>query len=129
MDKTTTKDVFVESLHMETQTAFSANGAIAIFPCEFELGRQVLAESVRQVSQKGRMVTDFDGTSHFRPYRKDSGTRYTPLMQTAHGEVKECQHDIIIRLAFPKRMARQEMVDALSDEMAQMMDYLMTMKV
>lgn len=57
-------------------------------------------------SQKGRMVTEDDGTSHFRPYATDSGSRYNTLQRTAHGEVKETKGDYIFTLRFPKKLGK-----------------------
>ena len=109
------KNVFVNNLHLETHTEFRADGDIHIYPCEFEIGQQIV-DGATTVSQKGRMVTEDDGTSHFRHYRKDSGPRYTPLMTTEHGEVKASKKDIIIRFAFPKHLTFQQMINLLRRE-------------
>ncbi|MBO7466834.1 MAG: hypothetical protein J6T94_04020, partial [Bacteroidaceae bacterium] len=82
------QNVFIENLQMETQTVFNQNGNINIYPCGFEAGQHIVSGGDR-ASQKGRMVTEDDGTSHFRAYAKDSGSRYNTLFRTAHGEVKE----------------------------------------
>ena len=99
------KNVFVENLQMETQTVFNQNGNINIYPCGFEAGQHIVSGGNR-ASQKGRMVTEDDGTSHFRAYAKDSGCRYATLFQTAHGAVKETQEDVIFQLRFSKRMGK-----------------------
>ena len=98
--------VFIETLQMETQTVFTENGNINIYPCAFELGQHIVADGKGEASQKGRMVTDESGTSHFTPYAKDSGRRYTTLFRTAHGEVKETLENVIFQLRFPKRMGK-----------------------
>lgn len=97
--------VFINDLQMETQTVFMQNGNINIYPCAFELGQHIVA-SGEQASQKGRMVTDKSGTSHFHPYAKDSGSRYTSLFRTAHGEVKETLDSVIFQLRFPKKLGK-----------------------
>ena len=99
------KNVFIENLQMETQTVFNQNGNINIYPCGFEAGQHIVSGGSR-ASQKGRMVTEDNGTSHFRAYAKDSGSRYNTLFRTAHGEVKETQEDVIFQLRFPKRMGK-----------------------
>ena len=91
---------------METQTVFTENGNINIYPCGFEQGKHIVAGGMGQASQKGRMVTDDDGTSRFSPYAKDSGSRYTTLFHTAHGEVKETQSSVIFQLRFPKKLGK-----------------------
>ena len=90
---------------METQTVFNQNGNINIYPCGFEAGQHIVSDGNR-ASQKGRMVTEDDGTSHFRAYAKDSGQRYTTLFRTAHGEVKETRGHLIFQLRFPKQMGK-----------------------
>lgn len=99
------KKVFIDNLQMETQTVFAENGNINIYPCGFELGQHIVCGGDR-VSQKGRMVTEDNGTSHFRAYAKDSGARYTTLFRTAHGEVKETLETVIFQLRFPKRLGK-----------------------
>ena len=97
--------VFIENLQMETQTVFTENGNINIYPCTFELGQHIVSGG-DSASQKGRMVTEHDGTSRFTPYAKDSGSRYTTLFRTAHGEVKETRGSVIFQLRFPKKLGK-----------------------
>ena len=104
--RTMVQKVFIENLQMETQTVFTENGNINIYPCAFELGQNIVAGGMGEASQKGRMVTDESGTSHFTPYAKDSGSRYTTLFRTAHGEVKETRDSVIFQLRFPKKLGK-----------------------
>lgn len=108
-------NVFIENLQMETQTVFKENGNINIYPCSFEMGQYIVGGGADVASQKGRMITEHDGTSHFTPYAKDSGSRYKTLFRTAHGEVKETQSSIIFQLRFPKRLGRT-LIESLYDE-------------
>lgn len=114
--------IFIENVKIETQTTYCANGNINIYPCPWELGKYELA--AERVSQKGRMVTEEDGTSRFRPYRAGSGTRYRQLMQTAHGELKSTLENVIVRLVLPKRLLTEQMVKALLEETDVMADWL-----
>ncbi|MBQ8467871.1 MAG: hypothetical protein IJ546_09300 [Prevotella sp.] len=107
-------NVFIDNLQMETQTVFTENGNINIYPCSFEMGRHIVRGS-DQASQKGRMVTDDNGTSRFTPYAKDSGSRYTQLFRTAHGEVKETRDSVIFQLRFHKRLGKA-LIEALYNE-------------
>ena len=100
------KKIFIEDIGMETQTLFKKDGSIDINPCSFELGQHIVAGGMGEASQKGRMVTDESGTSHFTPYAKDSGSRYTLLFRTAHGEVKETRDSVIFQLRFPKKLGK-----------------------
>ncbi len=108
-------NVFIEDLRMETQTVFTENGNINIYPCSFEMGQYIVGGGADVASQKGRMITEHDGTSYFTPYAKDSGSRYKTLFRTAHGEVKETQSSIIFQLRFPKRLGRT-LIESLYDE-------------
>ena len=97
------------------QTVFNENGNINIYPCAFEENHNIVAHG-DTASQKGRMVTHDDGTSHFRAYAHDSGHRYNTLFRTAHGEVKETRESIIFQLRFPKRLGKSLIMSMLRDE-------------
>lgn len=90
---------------METQTVFCQNGNINIYPTTYEPGRHIVAGG-GNACQKGRMVTNESGTSHFQPYAKDSGSRYHTLFTTAHGQVKETRESVIFELRFPKKLGK-----------------------
>ena len=120
--------VFIGNLQMETQTVFTENGNINIYPCAFEQGQHIVCGGGGEVSQKGRMVTEDDGTSRFTPYAKDSGSRYTTLFRTAHGEVKETLGSVIFQLRFPKRLGKA-LIEALNrDEAEQQAAFIKTRK-
>lgn len=106
--------IFVDNLQMETQTVYAENGNINIYPCDFEMGQHIVVCGER-ASQKGRMVTEADGTSHFTAYAKDSGRRYRELFRTAHGEVKDTRETVIFQLRFPKRLGKA-LIEALHRE-------------
>ena len=95
--------VFIDNINIETQTTYAENGKINIHPCAFVENPHLVAHGDR-ASQKGRMVTQDDGTSCFHPYAVDSGSRYNFLLHTAHGEVKETRNQIIFILRFPKHL-------------------------
>ena len=83
-NETRENNVFIETINMETQTIFHNNGSVNIYPCDFELGQHIIANGRNIASQKGRMTTDDDGRSHFRPYAKGSGHRYMRLSSIHH---------------------------------------------
>lgn len=113
-------NIFVDTIHMETQTVFQGNGTINITPCGFEMGQQIVAGGMNQVRQKGRMVTNDDGTSRFIPYRKDSGYRYQLLDVSDHGEMKHSQKDFIFRFAFPMKWPMEKVFEELRAEINDM---------
>ena len=117
--------VFIDNINIETQTTYAENGNINIFPCAFEENPHLVANGDR-ASQKGRMVTEDDGTSHFRPYAVDSGSRYNTLFRTAHGEVKETRESIIFQLRFPKRLGKSLIMSMLRDEQGEQQAFVKT---
>ena len=119
------KNVFSDNFRIETQTVFNENGNINIYPCHFEEKHFIVADG-NQAKQKGRMVTEDDGTSLFRPYAVDSGSRYNTLFSTAHGTMKESKNDIIVQLRLPKRLGKAIMKSILYDEAGEMCDFIKT---
>ena len=121
---TTENNVFIETINMETQTIFHNNGSVNIYPCDFELGQHIIANGRNIASQKGRMTTDDDGRSHFRPYAKGSGHRYMRLFDTPHGEMKMTKENIIFTLKFPKRFGKALIEKLLGEESDMMKAYV-----
>ena len=119
------KNIFIQNLRMETQTIFTENGNINIYPCPFELGQHIVSGG-NSVRQKGCMVTEDDGTSRFRAYAKDSGSRYNTLFRTAHGEVKETRRNVIFQLRFPKRMGKALIQALLREEQEEQQAFVKT---
>lgn len=117
------KNIFVENLNMETQTVFHTSGDINIFPCDFERGQQIVAGG-SHASQKGRMITEDDGTSYFKHYRHNSGSRYNRLFLTAHGDIKETTSDMIFTLRFPKKYGKSLIKALFCEETEEMKEYL-----
>ena len=117
-------NVFIETINMETQTIFHNNGSVNIYPCDFELRQHIIANGRNIASQKGRMTTDDDGRSHFRPYAKGSGHRYMRLFDTPHGEMKMTKENIIFTLKFPKRFGKALIEKLLGEESDMMKAYV-----
>ena len=122
------QNIFVENINMETQTVFHTSGDINIYPCEFERGQQIVAGGTR-ASQKGRMITEDDGTSHFKHYRQGSGSRYNRLFTTAQGDIKESVSTVIFTLRFPKRMGKALIEALYNDESEEMKAYIKTRRI
>ena len=120
------QNIFIGNLQMETQTVFTENGNINIYPCAFELGHHIVAGNAACVRQKGCMVTEDDGTSHFHAYAVDSGSRYNTLFRTAHGEVKETRHSVIFQLRFPKRLGKALIEALLREEQEELQAFVKT---
>ena len=118
-------NVFVDNVNIDTQTTYSENGKININRCPYEENPHLVLNGDR-VSQKGRMVTQDDGTACFRPYAHDSGSRYNTLYRTAHGTVKETQNDVIFQLRFPKRLGKALIERMLREEQEEQRAFVKT---
>lgn len=123
--KNKAKKLFVDNIRIETQTVYNENGNINIYRCAYEENPHLVLHGDR-VSQKGRMVTHDDGTSSFRPYAVESGSRYNRLFETAHGTVKETLNDIIIQLRFPKRLGKALVGTLFKDESEEVAAFIRT---
>lgn len=79
------QQILAGEVKMETQTMFHANGDINIYPCSWE-NQQVTSGGRRE--PRGKMLIEEDGTSHFKAYRQNTGTRRELLFTTRHGRVE-----------------------------------------
>lgn len=71
---------------------------------------------------KGKMTAMKNGQFQFTPYAINSGSRYSHLYSTAHGEVKTTNKDVIICFKFPKKWNKWMIANALiheSDDVAE----------
>jgi len=115
--------ILFENVKMETQTVFSITGNINIYPCSFELGKIITLEG-GMVSQKGRMVTERNGTSRFIPYHISGMSRYTPLYSTPSTIVKMSQSHIIIETRIPRKLCVDKMRKQQLTESSLVKNYL-----
>ena len=113
------KNVFIETVKIDTQTVYHENGIVSVTPAVYEDGRhQVVAGGKTSVSQKGKLVTEDDGRSKFLPYAAGSGSRYSRVFKTRHGSVKQSQSNIIFSINFPKKYGKDLINSLLHEEMA-----------
>ena len=115
--------VFSGSYKMETETVFHEDGSIKTFPCLYELGQQITC-SGGTVKMKAKVVVDADGNTSVMPYQRNSGERYNRLLTTAHGEVKETNTDLIVKLQFRKSCGILSICKMLKEEVTKMVKYL-----
>ena len=120
------QQILAGNVKMDTCTSFYANGDVNIMPCPWECDKQVTAGGRRQ--PKGRMTIEEDGTSHFRAYRHNSGSRYTHLFMTENGEVKRTRTNLIVKLVLPLGIGRIKMVEALAGQMQEIVNYIRSLK-
>ena len=113
------RNVFIETVKIDTQTVYHENGIVSVTPAVYEDGRhQVVAGGKTTVTQKGKLVTEDDGRSKFLPYAAGSGSRYSRVFKTRHGSVKQSQSNIIFSINFPKKYGKDLINSLLHEEMA-----------
>ena len=113
------RNVFIETVKIDTQTVYHENGIVSVTPTVYEDGKhQVVAGGKTSVSQKGKLVTEDDGRSKFLPYAAGSGSRYSRVFKTRHGSVKQSQSNIIFSINFPKKYGKDLINSLLHEEMA-----------
>ena len=101
------RNVFIETIKIDTQTVYHENGSVSVTPAVYEDGKhQVVAGGKTSVTQKGKLITDDDGRSKFLPYAAGSGSRYSRVFKTRHGTVKQSQSNIIFSINFPKKYGK-----------------------
>jgi len=110
LEKMKKKKVFVETINMETQTVFHENGNIDIYPCNFEQGKQIVSGETK-VSQRGRMVTEDDGSSHFKPYAQNSGkSKYRTLWVQPYGRLMMSKNRLVLTVNVPLSLGYDEVM-------------------
>ena len=118
------KNVFIQTTKMDTQTVYHENGAMTISPAEYEYGRhQIVAGGKMSTIQKGKMISNDDGTSKFMPYIAGGGSRYSRIFKTRHGTVKQSKANIIFSINMPKKYGKKLINSILREEMQQMEAY------
>lgn len=74
------------------------------------------------------MTIEEDGTSFFKAYRSNSGSRYEQLFQTANGEVKRTRKNLIVKLVLPLGIGRLAIIDALTSQIQEITNYIRSLK-
>jgi hypothetical protein len=119
------QQILAGEIGMDTQTRFHVNGDVNIFPCGW-VDEQVTTGGCRR--PKGRMTIEEDGTSHFHAYRHNSGSRYTHLFMTANGEVKRTRRNLIVKLVLPLGIGRLAIIEALTRQIAEIINYIKSLR-
>ena len=123
------KNIFIETTRMDTQTVFHENGGVTITPAEYEYGRhQIVAGGMMSVTQKGKLITNDDGSSKFLPYVGGGGSRYTRIFKTRHGTVKQSKANIILSINMPKKYGKKLINSILHEELRQIEAYAKSQK-
>ena len=116
--------IFVQTTKMDSQTVYHENGGISITPAIYEYGKyQIVANGKMSVVQKGKMISNDDGSSKFMPYIVGGGSRYARIFKTRHGSVKMSKGNIIFSINMPKKYGKKLINSILREEMRQMEAY------
>lgn len=118
------KQEIQQAVRMDAKAIYVAND-VNIYPALWEVGRRVCN---KQLDRKGRMITEKDGTSHFRAYRSGSGSRYLQLFATANGEMKRSRRILVVRFALPLGIGRMAIIEALTRQMREIINYIRSLK-
>ena len=118
------RNVFIETIKIDTQTVYHENGSVSVTPAVYEDGKhQVVAGGKTSVTQKGKLITDDDGRSKFLPYAAGGGSRYSRIFKTRHGTVKQSKANIIFSINMPKRYGKKLINSILHEELRQIEAY------
>ena len=81
------KNILLDNVQMDTQTAFFVNGDIKVYPCSYEQDKAPITSDPK-VSYKGRITVMDDGNTSVMAYNIGSqGPRYKELFATEHCSV------------------------------------------
>ena len=119
------QQILAGEVSMDTQTKFHVNGDVNIYPCGW-VDEQVTTGGSRHT--KGRMTFEEDGTSFFKAYRHNSGSRYQQLFETANGEVKRTHKSLIVKLVLPLGIGRLAIIETLTEQMKEIVNYIRSLK-
>ena len=76
------KNILLDNVQMDTQTAFFVNGDIKVYPCSYEQDKAPITSDPK-VSYKGRITVMEDGNTNVMAYNIGSqGPRYKELFAT-----------------------------------------------
>ena len=119
------QQILAGEVSMDTQTKFHVNGDVNIYPCGW-VDEQVTKGGRSQL--KGLMTIEQGGTSFFKAYRHNSGSRYELLYETANGEVKRTRKNLIVKLVLPLGIGRLAIIEALMSQVKEIINYIRSLK-
>lgn len=127
----------LENVKMDTQTSFVAGGNITIYPCSWELDKQVTLSGEPEQFVAGVRVNE-NGQTYVKRYMVGkNGPKYETLFQTAHADVKRTRENhtknpnrgcLKVVFRFPKRYPLALMKSLFYQESEEVMAYLNSRK-
>lgn len=118
------KKIFTENINMETHTVYHTDGRVDIYPCDFELGQQIVAGGKMMANQRGSLRTSDDGQSFFRPFREGTGSPFEELKKTPHGVVRRYKKTIVVRFSFSKQIDVEQIMRMFVSESTEIKNFM-----
>lgn len=108
------KKLFQSEVILPTEVVYKQNGEVGIYPVrKCDVPESILMPAG---SRRGRLTVDEHGQADFRPYALHPQARYTELIATPHGAVKEGPQSVIVSIRLPKQMSAAQMREAFAED-------------
>lgn len=123
------KNILLNDVRMDTQTAYFSNGDIHIYPCAYEADKAPIL-SEQKVSYRGRITMMESGETEVKRYNLGSQLPlYRKLYSTEHCEVIMSQAgNIYERWRFGKKLPIHQIWEIRKREMVQVDAFFKTLK-
>lgn len=112
-----------KSVEVHASVNYHENGDITIRPEK----KKPMESRIEQ----GRVITESDGTSHFRAYRRTEKKNYEIIFQTTNGVVKTTRSEkhperkkIIVKVSLPYSIGKDRYCEEFARQIGNMLDYL-----
>ena len=114
--RTMNRQILIDDVRMDTQTAFFMNGDIKVYPCSYEQDKAPVTRDGK-ASYRGRITVMEDGNTSVKAYNEGTGPRYKTLFTTEHCTVQQTQGGcIIVKWNFRRRMNSTDIREAMERE-------------
>ena len=122
------KNILLNDVRMDTQTAYFVNGDINIYPASYEHPDPMTSKST--VSYPARITVMEDGNTRIRPYKVGSaGPRYKIIYRTEHCDVQLWNnHKIVECWKFAPTLSIHEIWAIRKREMPMVTAFFLTLK-
>ena len=138
------KQLLVQNVQMDGSVNFQTNGDINIYPCPWEIDKEVTNGG--RIRYEGGIEVDADGRTRVKRWNRGSrGPLHETLFETPHGAVKMTRpiycksgpragqrrmdkESVYVIFRFPKKYPLWMIMENLEREQRQVMSYLETRK-
>lgn len=122
------KNILMDNVRMDTQTAYFVNGDINIYPAAYEHPEAMTANPT--VSYPARITVMEDGNTRIRPYKIGSnGPRYKVIYRTEHCDVQLWNNNKIVECwKFAPKLSIHDIWEIRKREMPLVTAFFLTLK-